>query len=127
MTQSQKERIKLLNSQLYKYSSGKDGKPYFCPCLKDCIYIKHKFIRETVYHASKSVNSTFIALHLIEFINVAKKTQVTYPKNNKNQKPFKEIIILKSTIKNIGTAKITIGVNKKDNGKIFYCITSFDI
>lgn len=115
----------MLTEKLYEYASNGIGKPILCPCLRSKIYIKSKFIRETIHHASKSDQSTKIALHMIKFIKSARFEKLTEPKKNKNQKGFSSVIILKSEINKIGKAKIVIGIEKIDNNKDFYCITAF--
>ena len=82
-------------------------------------------IVETSEHAAKSYLSTLAVLQLDSILIGAKKVSVRKPKpGNKNQKPFEKILIMEYTFIGIGVVKLTVGVRRRTQEKVQYCITT---
>lgn len=115
------ERRAFLKSRMQKFK----GKKYKCPALSNAdVFVTANSIRETVAHASKSRKSTICALYLDKIIKEADFLKSVSPKKGTQTKrfQFKELLILETEIKELGKAKLTIGINKNER-KIQYCVT----
>jgi hypothetical protein len=82
-------------------------------------------IVETSEHASKSYLSTLAVLQLDAILVGAKKISIKKVKpNNKNQQPFERMMIMEYELVGIGTVKMTVGVRRRTQEKVQYCITA---
>ena len=87
--------------------------------LKAYINVKFHSINETIGHASGTFESTLAVFRLDEIMTSAKVVERKPKKQeDKNQKMFSEIIILK-----LGNIKLTVGKQKNTGEYIQYCIT----
>lgn len=87
--------------------------------LKAYIYVKFQSINETLGHASGTFESTLAVFKLNELLTSAKVIEKKPKKQeDKNQKMFSEIIILK-----LGNIKLTVGKQKNTGDYIQYCVT----
>jgi hypothetical protein len=86
-------------------------------------------INETIHHASRSFLSTLAVLQIDLILkNAYQIGEPVEPKEgNKNQEDFSEIIIMECPLIGIETAKLTVGVKKKNGMKIQYCITAIGV
>ena len=84
-------------------------------------------IVETSEHAAKSYLSTLAVLQLDAILTGARKVSLKKPKpGNKNQQPFERIMIMEYDLVGIGTVKMTVGVRRRTQEKVQYCITAID-
>lgn len=84
-------------------------------------------IVETSEHAAKSYLSTLAVLQLDAILTGARKVSLKKPKpGNKNQQSFERIMIMEYDLVGIGTVKMTVGVRRRTQEKVQYCITAID-
>ena len=82
-------------------------------------------IVETSEHAAKNYLSTLAVLQLDAILIGARKVSVKKAKpNNKNQQPFERMMIMEYDMMGIGTVKMTVGVRRRTQEKVQYCITA---
>lgn len=94
-------------------------------CLKEYINIRMVSIVETSEHAAKSYLSTLAVLQLDSILIGAKKVSIKKTKvGNKNQKPFERIMIMEYELVGIGKVKMTVGIRRRTQEKVQYCITA---
>ena len=109
---------KLKNPEMRKYNHS----------LKEYINIRYVSIDETCAHASKNYLSTLAVLQLDAILTLAVKKSTSLAKpNNRNQKPFEKMIIMKYDCVGIGVVKMTVGVRRRTHEKVQYCITALEI
>ena len=110
------------------YREWKENNPLqrkFNLSLKEYINIRMVSIVETSEHAAKSYLSTLAVLQLDAILVGAKKVSVRKTKpNNKNQHPFERMMIMEYDMMGIGTVKMTVGVRRRTQEKVQYCITA---
>ena len=93
--------------------------------MKEYINIRMVSIVETSEHAAKSYLSTLAVLQLDAVLVGAKKISIKKVKpNNKNQQPFERMMIMEYELVGIGTVKMTVGVRRRTQEKVQYCITA---
>ena len=93
--------------------------------LKEFINIRMVSIIETSEHAAKSYLSTLAVLQLDAILVGARKVSLKKVKpGNKNQQPFERMMIMEYELVGIGTVKMTVGVRRRTQEKIQYCITA---
>ena len=81
-------------------------------------------IIETSEHAAKSYFSTIAILQLDAILIGAKKISICRIKEgNKNQKPFERMMIMEYELIGIGKVKMTVGIRRRTQEKVQYCIT----
>ena len=84
-------------------------------------------IVETSEHAAKSYLSTLAVLQLDAILTGARKVSLKKPKpGNKNQQSVERIMIMEYELVGIGTVKMTVGVRRRTQEKVQYCITAID-
>jgi hypothetical protein len=84
-------------------------------------------LQETSLIAALSYKSTLAVIYLTEILEKAKVQQHVKPKpDNKNQKRFSEILLMRYNKKDFGNIKLTVGVLKGSRQKIQYCITAIE-
>lgn len=93
--------------------------------LKEYINIRMVSIVETSEHAAKSYLSTLAVLQLDAILVGARivSQRKTKP-GNKNQQPFERMLIMEYKLVGIGTVKMTVGVRRRTQEKVQYCITA---
>lgn len=93
--------------------------------LKEYINIRMVSIVETSEHAAKSYLSTLAVLQLDAILVGAKRVSQRKTKpGNKNQQPFERMLIMEYELVGIGTVKMTVGVRRRTQEKVQYCITA---
>ena len=93
--------------------------------LKEYINIRMVSIVETSEHAAKNYLSTLAVLQLDAILVGAKKVSIRKTKpGNKNQQPFERMMIMEYDMVGIGTIKMTVGVRRRTQEKVQYCITA---
>lgn len=93
--------------------------------LKEYINIRMVSIVETSEHAAKNYLSTLAVLQLDAILVGAKKVSVRKTKpGNRNQQPFERMMIMEYDMVGIGTVKMTVGVRRRTQEKVQYCITA---
>ena len=93
--------------------------------LKEYINIRMVSIVETSEHAAKSYLSTLAVLQLDSILTGARKVSIKKSKpGNANQKPFERIMIMEYELFGIGKVKMTVGVRRRTQEKVQYCITA---
>lgn len=115
------DRRDLLEQQL----SQLIGIQQYCFDLKDSVSIKKSSVKEIMFRASTSKESTLAALNLIDVIIHSKFIPPPTPPHGKTQASLHidSMFELRCKIKRLGVVKLTIGQTEK--GKIVYCITKF--
>ena len=96
--------------------------------MKDYINIRALSIDETARHAAKSYLSTLAVVQLDAILSNAKKIKIVLanPKTT-NQKQFNKMLIMEYTLPAIGTVRMIVGINRRTNEKIQYCVTAIKI
>lgn len=96
--------------------------------LHDFIYVEYISLDETRRHAAKRYLSTLAVLRLDEVLKTAKMIGKPLPVKNgsKNQKVFSKMIRMGCHLNEIGDVKLMIGVKKKTEEKIQYCLTAVE-
>lgn len=93
--------------------------------LKEYINIRMVSIVETSEHAAKSYLSTLAVLQLDAILVGARMVSQRKTKpGNKNQQPFERMLIMEYELVGIGTVKMTVGVRRRKQEKVQYCITA---
>ena len=93
--------------------------------LKEYINIRMVSIVETSEHAAKSYLSTLAVLQLDAILVGARMVSQRKTKpGNKNQQPFERMLIMEYKLVGIGTVKMTVGVRRRTQEKVQYCITA---
>ena len=93
--------------------------------LKEYINIRMVSIVETSEHAAKNYLSTLAVLQLDAILIGARKISIKKPKQgNKNQQPFERMMIMEYDLIGIGTVKMTVGIRRRTQEKVQYCITA---
>ena len=82
----------------------------------------------TKRHAAKSYLSTLAVVQLDAILSNAKKIKIVLanPKTT-NQKQFNKMLIMEYTLPAIGTVRMIVGINRRTNEKIQYCVTAIKI
>lgn len=125
-TSYEDERIRkeLIYSFIKKWKEEHEDSTIFNQELSEFVKINQVFLIEATAHASKSYLSTKAVFHFEEAIRKAVKIGISKPKpDNKNQKPFQDMLIMKYQSEDLGTVKITIGVRFKSHEKVQYGIS----
>lgn len=125
-TSYEDERIRkeLIYSFIRKWKEEHEDSTIFNLDLSEFVKINQVFLIEATAHASKSYLSTKAVFHFEEAIRKAVKIGISKPKpDNKNQKPFQDMLIMKYQSEDLGTVKITIGVRFKSHEKVQYGIS----
>ena len=93
--------------------------------LKEYINIRMVSIVETSEHAAKNYLSTLAVLQLDAILVGARMVAQRKTKpGNKNQQPFERMLIMEYELVGIGTVKMTVGVRRRTQEKVQYCITA---
>ena len=101
------------------------GIQQYCVDLRDSVSIIKSSIKEIMFRASTSKESTLAALNLMDVIVHAKyiPPQTQPHGNTQASLHINSMFELRCRIKRLGVVKLTIGQTAK--GKIVYCITKF--
>ena len=92
--------------------------------LKDYINIKFVSIDETSHQAAKSYLSTLAVLQLDSILTMAKKyREVKAKPKDKNQKQFNKLLWMRYNLPGVGEVKLMVGIVRRTNDKVQYCIT----
>ena len=120
-----KERERIIREFYHEWKEKNPLQRKYNLALKEYINIRMVSIVETSEHASKSYLSTLAVLQLDAILVGAKKISIKKVKaNNKNQQPFERMIIMEYELVGIGTVKMTVGVRRRTQEKVQYCITA---
>ena len=119
-----KQRELIIRNFYREWKEKNPSQRKFNLSLKEYINIRMVSIVETSEHAAKSYLSTLAVLQLDAILVGAKKVSIKKTKtNNKNQQPFEKIMIMEYDMVGIGTVKMTVGVRRRTQEKVQYCIT----
>ena len=120
-----KERERIIREFYREWKEKNPSQRKYNLSLKEYINIRMVSIIETSEHAAKSYLSTLAVLQLDAILVGAKKVSIKKIKpNNKNQQPFECIMIMEYDLVGIGTVKMTVGVRRRTQEKVQYCITA---
>ena len=120
-----KERERIIREFYHEWKEKNPLQRKYNLALKEYINIRMVSIVETSEHASKSYLSTLAVLQLDAILVGAKKVSIKKVKpNNKNQQPFERMMIMEYELVGIGTVKMTVGVRRRTQEKVQYCITA---
>ena len=120
-----KERERIIREFYHEWKEKNPLQRKYNLALKEYINIRMVSIVETSEHASKSYLSTLAVLQLDAVLVGAKKISIKKVKpNNKNQQPFERMMIMEYELVGIGTVKMTVGVRRRTQEKVQYCITA---
>lgn len=120
-----KERERIIREFYHEWKEKNPLQRKYNLALKEYINIRMVSIVETSEHAAKSYLSTLAVLQLDAILVGAKKVSIKKVKpNNKNQQPFERMMIMEYELVGIGTVKMTVGVRRRTQEKVQYCITA---
>ena len=120
-----KQRELIIRNFYREWKEKNPSQRKFNLSLKEYINIRMVSIVETSEHAAKNYLSTLAVLQLDAILVGAKKVSIKKTKtNNKNQQPFEKIMIMEYDMVGIGTVKKTVGVRRRTQEKVQYCITA---
>ena len=121
-----KAREAIISDVYRKWYEANPSKAAYNADLREVINVRFLSITETMRHAAKSYLSTLAVLQLDLILKNAYQVGEPVPPKAgiKNQSEFSEMIIMECPLVGIGTAKLTVGVKKKTEMKIQYCITA---
>ena len=120
-----KERERIIREFYREWKERNPLQRKYNLALKEYINIRMVSIVETSEHAAKSYLSTLAVLQLDAILVGAKKVSIKKVKpNNKNQQPFERMMIIEYELVGIGTVKMTVGVRRRTQEKVQYCITA---
>ena len=120
-----KERERIIREFYHEWKEKNPLQRKYNLALKEYINIRMISIVETSEHAAKSYLSTLAVLQLDAILVGAKKISIKKVKpNNKNQQPFERMMIMEYELVGIGTVKMTVGVRRRTQEKVQYCITA---
>ena len=120
-----KERERIIREFYREWKERNPLQRKYNLALKEYINIRMVSIVETSEHAAKSYLSTLAVLQLDAILVGAKKVSIKKVKpNNKNQQPFERMMIMDYELVGIGTVKMTVGVRRRTQEKVQYCITA---
>jgi tRNA splicing ligase len=120
-----KERERIIREFYHEWKEKNPLQRKYNLALKEYINIRMVSIVETSEHAAKSYLSTLAVLQLDAILVGAKKISIKKVKpNNKNQQPFERMMIMEYELVGIGTVKMTVGVRRRTQEKVQYCITA---
>ena len=122
-----RERERIIREFYREWKEKNPSQRKYNLSLKEYINIRMVSIVETSEHAAKSYLSTLAVLQLDAILTGARKVSLKKPKpGNKNQQPFERIMIMEYDLVGIGTVKMTVGVRRRTQEKVQYCITAID-
>ena len=120
-----KERERIIREFYHEWKEKNPLQRKYNLALKEYINIRMVSIVETSEHAAKSYLSTLAVLQLDAILVGAKKISIKKVKpNNKNQQPFERMMIMEYELVGIGTVKMTVGIRRRTQEKVQYCITA---
>ena len=114
-----KKREKIIKDFYSKWISENPEKRVWNEDLQDFIYVKFLSINETYNKASRRAESTAAVFKLTKILQKAKHVEIKpSKKNDKNQKSFDRLYILK-----YGDVKLIVGNQKSINQKVQYTLS----
>lgn len=120
-----KERERIIREFYREWKEKNPLQRKYNLALKEYINIRMVSIVETSEHAAKSYLSTLAVLQLDAILVGARKVSIKKTKPaNKNQQPFERMMIMEYELVGIGTVKMTVGVRRRTQEKVQYCITA---
>lgn len=120
-----KQREQIIRDFYHAWKAKNPSHRKYNLSLKEYINIRMVSIVETSEHAAKNYLSTLAVLQLDSILIGAKTVSIKKIKpNNKNQQPFERIMIMEYEMVEIGTVKMTVGVRRRTQEKMQYCITA---
>lgn len=120
-----KQREQIIRDFYHSWKAKNPSHRKYNLSLKEYINIRMVSIVETSEHAAKNYLSTLAVLQLDSILIGAKTVSIKKIKpNNKNQQPFERIMIMEYEMVEIGTVKMTVGVRRRTQEKVQYCITA---
>ena len=120
-----RQREKIIREFYREWKEKNPSQRKFNLSLKEYINIRMVSVVETSEHAAKSYLSTLAVLQLDAILSGAKKVSLKKTKiGNTNQKPFERIMIMEYDLFGIGKVKMTVGVRRRTQEKVQYCITA---
>lgn len=121
-----KARKKILLEFYHRWKQNNPEQKVFNPALDDFIYIKYESLEETPNHAAIKYKSTLAVLQLDRVLATAKPVGKPVPANpkKKNQEKFVKLQIMETTLPDIGKIKLTVGIRRRTNDYVQYCITA---
>lgn len=115
-----KIREKLIKDFYAHWIEKNPSKKVWNEYLKADIHVKFVSINETFAKAARTYESTCAVFLLDEILKTAIKISETTPKNNKNQKAYEKMLLMKALEK----VKLIVGLQKSTQEYVQYCITS---
>ena len=120
-----RQREKIIREFYREWKEKNPSQRKFTLSLKEYINNRMVSVVETSEHAAKSYLSTLAVLQLDAILSGAKKVSLKKTKiGNANQKPFERIMIMEYDLFGIGKVKMTVGVRRRTQEKVQYCITA---
>ena len=121
-----KKRQDIITNFLRQWGEANAERKVRNEALDDDIFIRGISVIEAKEHSAKRYKSTKALLILDEILQKAKPVgRVPVKKDNKNQRPFAYMLIMVYKHEELGTIKLTVGVNPTEQ-RIQYGITALD-
>lgn len=123
-TSKRSQRWDAIKQAMGEWREGRPGSRTYNNSLRGYIRVSSHSERETAYLGSRTPESTdIICNHFNEVLRYAVKKAEVEPHPGAASK-FSKLIIFEREIKGLGTAKLTVGVNRQTGEMLQYCITA---
>ncbi|MCQ2244542.1 MAG: hypothetical protein MJZ32_09840 [Bacteroidaceae bacterium] len=127
MGETQEEKIlrrEIIHQYVQQWRADHEMNPrVYNEDIKEYIKVNQVFLLESVTHSAHRYQSTKAVLHMEEVMAKATKVCVVKVKENSNQKPFKEMLMMRYSSEDLGKVKMLVGVRKRTQEKVEYSIT----
>ena len=115
-----KARKQIIKDYYAIWIAGHPDKMIWNKSLQAFIHVKYRSLNETAGQASVSYESTQEVFRMTEILSEARLvSQMPPKKNDRNQKPYSEILIMEQ-----GTATLIVGKQRSSGEYVQYCIRS---
>lgn len=117
-----KAREKIIKDYYAKWIREHPTKKIWNHQLQDYIHVKYQSINETYNKAARNYKSTLAVFKLTEVLENAILTKESeIKKNNKNQKIYSKLLIMKH-----GYIKLIVGIQRTSQEKVQYCLSAIE-
>lgn len=115
-----KLREKIIKDFYARWIENNPTKKVWNDNLKAFIHVKFISINETFSKAARTYESTCAIFKLDEILKTAITISESATKNNRNQKAYEKLILMKA----LERVKLTVGLQRSTQEYVQYCITS---
>lgn len=124
-TQEEKSlRREIIHQYVQQWRADHESNPrVYNEDIKEYIKVNQVFLLESVTHSAHRYQSTKAVLHMEEVMAKATKVCVVKAKDNSNQRPFKEMLLMSYSSEDLGKVKMMVGVRRRTLEKVEYSMT----